>query len=174
MKRWIPLTFITLAASIGFAPLGYAQPRPGDRPGDHPGDKPGDHPGDHPGDKPGEHGPAASEFAAKLQKLEDDQRKKRDEERKDAKRWDADRDQRAAERRRQLEGVWGAPFLARPETRAELDVHAERIARIERIIDIAADTHNAALMAHAQRVLAAENQHHARVMAELRIRLGVQ
>ena len=172
MKRWVPLTFIALAASIGFAPVGHAQPRPGD----HPGDRPGDHPGDKPGDKPGERGgaAAAAEYAAKLQKIEDDRRKQRDDDRKDAKKWDSERDKRADDRRKALEGVWGAPFLGRPEVRSEMELHAERVARIERVIDIAQDTHNAALLAHAQRVLAKEFARNARVMAELRERLGVR
>ena len=185
MKRWVPLTFIAVAASMGFAPVGYAQPRPGDHPGDHPGehpgDKPGDRPGDHPGDKPGEHpgehgGPAAAaaDYAARLQKIEDDRRQKRGEQRRDVNAWEAGRDARDADRRRQLEGVWGAPFLARSETRNELELHSERVARIDRIIDIAEDTHNPALLARAQRALGRELARHARAMAELRARLGVQ
>lgn len=175
MKRWVPLAFIAVAATMGFAPLGFAQPHPGD----HPGDKPGEHPGDHPGDKPGEHGgpataAAVSDYAAKLQRVEDDLRRKRAEQRKDAHAWEANRSAREEDRRHQLEGVWGAPFLSRAEVRTELELHAERVARIERIIDIAEDTHNAALLAHAQRVLGREFARNARVMADLRARLGVQ
>jgi hypothetical protein len=162
MKNWVPLTFVALAISMGLAPVGYAQPRPGD----------------HPGDKPGEHGPATAaavaDYAARLQKVEDDLRRKRADQRKDAHAWEASRATREEERRHQLEGVWGAPFLARAEVRSELEVHADRVARIERIIDIAEDTHNAALLAHAQRVLAREFARNARVMADLRARLGVQ
>jgi hypothetical protein len=161
MKKWVPLTwFAALAASIGLAPIGYAQP--------HPGEHPGDHPGEHPGVV------AAADYAARLQKMEDERRVKRAEIRRDPKVWDGGRAAREEEHRRQLEGVWGAPFLARPECRAELELHADRVARINRIIDIAEDTHNAALLAHAQRVLAREFARNARVMAELRVRLGVQ
>jgi hypothetical protein len=161
MKKWLPLTlFAALATSIGFTPMGYAQPRPGDHPGDHPADRPG--------------ALAAADYAARLQKVEDGLRAKRAELRRDQKAWDAGRAAREAEHRRQLEGVWGAAFLARPECHAELDLDAERIARINRIIDIAEDTHNAALLAHAQRVLGRELARHARVMAELRARLGIQ
>jgi len=88
--------------------------------------------------------------------------------------WESGRAAREEEHRRDLEAVWGAPFLLRPECRAELELHADRVARINRIIDIAEDTHNAALLAHAQRVLAREFARNARVMADLRVRLGVQ
>jgi hypothetical protein len=178
MKKWISLPWL-FAILASTSPVAFAQPRPGDHPGDRPGDHPGDHPGEHPGDHPGEHPgdhpgvmPAA-EYGARLQKIEDERRLKRGELRRDPRLWEAGRAAREEEHRRQLEGVWGAPFLARPECRGELELHADRVARIDRIIDIAEDTHNAALLAHAQRVLARETARHTRVMYDLRVRLGV-
>jgi hypothetical protein len=125
-------------------------------------------------DKPGAEPRGYAEYAARLQKLEDDRRAKRAEERRDQKAWEAARERREAERRRELEVIWGQEFLRRPECRAEMELDAERVARLDRIIDIAEDTHNAALLARARAVLAREVRRHARVMAELRLRLGVQ
>jgi hypothetical protein len=93
--------------------------------------------------------------------------------RRDEHAWEAQREQRLWEHRRQLEQVWGPAFLTRPECKAELELHAERIARLNRIIDLAEEQHVAALAEHARRVLAREIARDARAMAELRARLSV-
>ena len=86
--------------------------------------------------------------------------------------WDAARAQREADHRRLLEETWGPAFYRRIEVRPEIALNADRCARIARIIDIAEDAHDAALVARAQRILARENARHARVMTDLRIHLG--
>jgi hypothetical protein len=157
-----------LAGTVALSSVGFAQvpPPPGH---EH------DHDHDKPGDKPGPVPPAAiNEWAGKLQKIEDDRRAKRGDERRDQKHWEEGREAREAEHRKQLENVWGQEFLQRPECKEELALNAERVARLDRIIDIAEDTHNAAMLARARAILAREFRRHARVMAELRARLGVR
>ena len=92
--------------------------------------------------------------------------------RRNAALWESQRYQRELEHRRALEETWGSAFYHRYEVRPEISLNADRCARIARIIDIAEDAHDAALVARAQRVLARENARHARVMTALRIQLG--
>ncbi len=86
--------------------------------------------------------------------------------------WESQRLAREAEHRRLLEETWGSAFYHRWEVRPEIALNANRCARIARIIDIAEDAHDAALVARAQRILARENARHARAMTALRIQLG--
>ncbi len=119
-------------------------------------------------------GPQAAVYATRLQRLDEDRRQKRAQLRRDPHVWEAGRATRDEEHRRQLEGVWGGALLSRPECRAELELHADRVARLNRIIDVAEDQHNAALVTHARTVLNREIARNARAMADLRVRLGVQ
>ena len=79
---------------------------------------------------------------------------------------------RAEEHRRAMAAMYG-DWIHRPECRAELEMDADRLARINRIIDIAEEQHNAALLARARAVYGREIARHARAMGELRVRLGV-
>jgi hypothetical protein len=166
MKSLAPMVLTAaLAGTVALSSVGFAQVPP-----------------PPPHDKPGAPAPpgtplppaAINEWATKLQKIEDERRLARAKERKDAKAWEAAREAREAEHRRQLEAVWGQELLMRAECREELALHAERVARLDRIIDIAEDTNNGALLARARGVMAREMRRHARVMAELRARLGVR
>lgn len=118
--------------------------------------------------------PQAALYAARLQKLDEDRRAQRAQQRKDTHAWETGRAAREQEHQRQLQGVWGPALLSRPECQAELATHADRVARINRIIDIAEDQHNTTLLAHAKTVLNKEIARNARAMAELGARLGVQ
>jgi hypothetical protein len=151
-RRILPIALLGSLALVSFSPRGYAQPRPGDH--------------DHPG-------AAAIDYRAKLVALEDQRRAQRAALRKDVHAWDADRDKRADEHRKALETVWG-DWIHRPECRAELELNADHLARVNRIIDLAEDAHNAALLARARAVRDREIARHARIMQELRVRLGVQ
>jgi hypothetical protein len=106
--------------------------------------------------------------------MNDERLVRRAEERRDVRSWEARRAEREMENRRALAEVWGANFLGRPECRAELELHAERIARLHRIMDLAEEQHATALLDHARVVLNHEIARNARIMAELRARLGVQ
>ncbi|MGO9838180.1 MAG: hypothetical protein ACLP1X_28695 [Polyangiaceae bacterium] len=169
-KRPRVILFAVLAASIGFGSIGYAQPRPmppGERPL-RPGERPL---------PPGERVPPpgyGTPYALRLQKLNDDRLLRRAAERRDMHAWEAGRAARELEHRRDLEGVWGPAFLSRPECRAELELHAERLARLHRIIDLAEDQHATALLEHARAVLNHEIARNARAMSDIRFRLGIQ
>jgi len=178
MNKRVHLSLLAcLAASIGSGAIGHAQPRPlppGERPLP-PGERRFPDRPLGPGERPPPPGVVVpGPYAVRLQKIYDDRRIKRAEERRDLRAWEAGRAARELEHRRDLEGVWGAPFLARPECRAELELHAERVARINRIIDLAEDQHATALLEHARVVMNHEINRNARAMAELRARLGVQ
>src|SRR5580658_6793142 len=120
-KRPHVILFAVLAASIGFGSIGYAQPRPpppGERPLP-PGERPL-RPGERPL-PPGERVPPpgyGAPYALRLQKLNDDRLLRRAAERRDMRAWETGRAARELEHRRDLEGVWGPAFLARPECRA--------------------------------------------------------
>jgi len=184
--------FAVLAASIALGSIGYAQPRPpppGERmmpPGERPlpsGERPlrpGERPlppGERPlppGERPLAPPVVGAPYAVRLQRMYEDRRLKRAEERRDARAWEAARAAREMEHRRELAGVWGANFLGRPECRAELELHADRVARINRIIDIAEDQHATLLLEHARAVLNREIARNARIMGDLHARLGIQ
>jgi hypothetical protein len=113
-------------------------------------------------------------YAERLRRINDERFVRRAEERRDVRAWEAKRADRELENRRALAEVWGVNFLGRPECRAELELHAERIARLHRIMDLAEEQHAPALLEHARGVLNHEIARNARIMAELRARLGVQ
>ena len=98
----------------------------------------------------------------------------RDAARRNAAVWDAQRYQREVDSRRLLEARWGQDFYYRPECRYEIALDANRTARLERIIEIAEDNHDPALVIRARNILARENARHNREMIALRIRLGYQ
>jgi hypothetical protein len=94
--------------------------------------------------------------------------------RRDMNAWEANRAQRELEHRRQLEQLWGATFIRRPEVQPEMSIDADRMARLDRIIDLAQEQHDAASEARARAILGREFARHARVMAALRARWGGQ
>ena len=162
MKLWSPLTLTAaLAATLGFASSAYAQrPPPPGRP------LPPGMVGRPP--PPG----AGVNFGERQRLIDERLYAERQAQRRNQALWDSQRFQREAEHRRQLEEIWGPAFYHRYEVRPEISLNADRCARIARIIDIAEDAHDAALVARAQRILARENARHARVMTSLRIQLG--
>ncbi len=108
--------------------------------------------------------PAA--VAARMQALEDQrERERRDKIRNEAQ-WEASQDARAAAHRREVMEHWGA-IASRAEARAELQIHAERMASLNRILDIAVDSHDADLTSHCRRVMQREIARNARAMAKL-------
>jgi hypothetical protein len=175
MKKRSHLTlFAVLAASIGFGSVALAQPRPlppGERPLP-PGERVVVRPGERP--PPGVVVVGQGAYAARLQRVYDERAAMRAQQRHDVRAWEAGRAAREMEYRRDLTGVWGYPFLSRPECRAELEIHAERLARLNRIIDLAEDQHSEALLEHARAVRNREIARDARVLGDLRVRLGIQ
>jgi hypothetical protein len=90
-------------------------------------------------------------------------------ERRDRKIWVRRRHDRAQERRAYLRATWGVN-LHRPAVRAELALHADRMARLHRIADVGEESHDRALVVRTNAVIEAENTRHVRAMAELRAR----
>lgn len=104
--------------------------------------------------------------AARMQALEDQrERERRDKIRNEAQ-WEASQEARAAAHRREVMEHWGA-IASRAEARAELQVHADRMARLNRILDVAVDSHDDELTAHCRRVLQREIARNARAMARI-------
>jgi hypothetical protein len=177
MKTWVPLVLSAVFAGsttlMSVASVAHAQP-PGARPAP-PAMRPAP-PGAPmaPGMRPAPPGAPLppGEIANRFNQLQAQRLAERDNLRRNQAQWEAQRNQRLSQHQVQLAGVWGADFLARPECHAELALDAERQAQLDRIIDIAHDTHNAAMLARANAILARENARHVRVMTDLRIKLG--
>jgi hypothetical protein len=113
----------------------------------------------------------AEQVRARMQARFDADRAKRDADRKDQQKWKAEREQRADAWRNDMASTWGNT-LDMPEARSELSLHADRMARLNRIIDVAQDKKDSALMAHARQVIQREIARDARVMAQYRSREG--
>jgi hypothetical protein len=171
MKTWVPIVLSTaLAASLGLASIASAQPQP---PRPRPMPPPPMQP--LPPAPPGIGAPLPpNEYQTRLQRDWDARLAQRAAQRRNAAQWESSRAQRELEHRRQLEGVWGAAFLRRPECQPELALDADREARLDRMIDLAQDAHDAASEARARAILAREFARHARAMAALRARWGGQ
>jgi hypothetical protein len=113
----------------------------------------------------------ADQVRARMQAREDQERAKREAERKDQTKWNADRDKRAADWRSDMASQWGNT-LDLPEARSELNLHSDRMARLNRILDIAQDKKDATLTAHAKQVIQREIARDARAMQALREKEG--
>ncbi len=180
--RTAVITLCTIVISVQFTAPAGAQPHPFP-PGDHP--RPGEHlrPGERPlppGERAREehkeaviaHRETEEEVRIRLQRQQEDEHARRQAERKDERAWDAKREQRALIARNELQSTWG-PALDRPEARAELALHADRIARLNRILDVAEDKGDGALIARAKGVIQREIARDARVLHAIRARLEV-
>jgi hypothetical protein len=152
--------------AVGYSTFALAQPHDHDhdpKPGEHDHDpKPGEH--DH--DKDKDH---SDDFTKRLHDMAEARRAARMQAIRDAKAWEASRERRAEESRRAMEGIWGQEFLRRPECQPELGLYGERMARLNRIIDIGTP----AQVARARAIIEREHRRHARAMEALRMRLGV-
>jgi hypothetical protein len=172
MKTWVPIFLSTvLAASLGLAQGASAQPLP---PRGRPMPPAPMQPmPPQPMPPNGIVAPLSpSEYQNRLQRMQDERWALRQQQRRNAAQWEANRAQRELEHRRQLEGLWGAAFIRRPEVTPEMALDADRMARLDRIIDLAIDQHDAASEARARAILAREIARHARAMAALRARWG--
>ena len=108
--------------------------------------------------------PAA--VAARMQALEDQrERERRDKVRNEAQ-WEASQEARAVAHRREVMEQWGA-IASRAEARTELQVHADRMARLSRILDSAIDSKDDDLASHCRRVIQREVARNARAMARI-------
>jgi hypothetical protein len=169
------LTSILAAAlALGVAGSALAQPHRDDRPDDRRDDHRDDHrevapPGAAVAPPAGRvvvAPPADPRVAERLHQLEDQRRKERLNAIKDVKTWNAARPQRALTHRGEIASTWGN-IVTTPEAQAELKLHADRMARLNRILDI-----SPALTERCQRDIQTEVDRDARVMQEIRARGG--
>jgi len=105
-------------------------------------------------------------IAARMQAAEDERERQRRISIQNEANWEATQDARAAAHRREIAERWAA-VATRAEARAELEIHAERMAHLNRILDIAYDSHDHALEAHCRVVIQREIARNARAMARI-------
>lgn len=87
-----------------------------------------------------------------------------------SKRWDDmdhNREQRRLEREKEIRAKWEAAFLGDPDTQAELTLHAQRVAQLARMKDVAAIQGDAKLGVRIEAATDRENTRHEARMAAL-------
>lgn len=183
MKILIPMGLFAVAAALGGSSPLLAQPRPPPHdehrgPPDGRKDSKDDHRGpdgrrdahddDHraPPDVRRDADEARDHFIQR----EEREREARRQARKDAAAWAAARQQRAIERRRDVNTTWGV-LVNNADARAELSVHAERMARLSRVVDLAEDRNEPVVVARARVLIAREITRHTTAMVAIRVRV---
>jgi hypothetical protein len=148
----------------------------GDPKGDPRGDPRGDPKGDPRGVPPHEASPGArpnrpedpdnaARYEQHLRQDQDTARARRAALLKDDRRWEAERNVRAENHRREIAQQW-VHVADRPAAKSELSVHADRMARLNRALDLA-EASDAALVSRINNLIRRENARHARIMAEI-------
>jgi hypothetical protein len=82
------------------------------------------------------------------------------------------REQRREQRLAELQAKWARAFLADEETQAELTLHAQRVAELERMLEIAQIKADAKLAVRIEMTRAREDARHTRRMAALQASFG--
>jgi hypothetical protein len=134
-------------------------------------------------DKPEQAAPAREEealsvvfdptFVERLQQLQSEHRKTRDLALKDPKAWDEGRVQRASQDRAELAKLW-SHLVDSADAQARLRVHADHMARLNRMLDLAQASADAVLTQRVQTAIEAELVQHAQNMQTLRAALRLQ
>ena len=106
----------------------------------------------------------------RLQQLQADHRKTREQALKDAKAWDEGRPQRAALDRAALAKIW-SNLVDNADAQARLRVHAERMARLNRMLDLTQASAEVAVTQRIQTAIQTELLQHAQNMQTLRAAL---
>ena len=112
-------------------------------------------------------------FVERLQELQAAHRSARDEALKDPKAWEEARADRAKRDRAELGRLWGN-LVNSPDAQARLRMHADHMARLNRMLDLAQGKPDAALIARLQAAVQAELVQHAQNMQTLRAALRLQ
>lgn len=86
--------------------------------------------------------------------------------------WIANREQRRQEREQEIRRQWDAAFLASPDTQSELTLHAQRVAELARMKDIAELNDNGKLVVRIGVLSTREDQRHSERMSELQAAFG--
>ncbi len=181
MKLKSILSIVVVAtASAGLSSSALAQPRPappiGVRPAPPIGVRPAppigeDHRDHH--DAVVAHEETEAQLRDRLQREHDADYLHRQAARKDHAAWEAGREQRALEARNQILATWG-PLADRADARAEFTTHADRMAQLNRILDVAMDKGDTGLAAHCRNVIQREIARDARIMASIRMNGGAR
>ena len=109
----------------------------------------------------------------RLSELQANHRKARDEALKDPKAWDDNRALRAQLDRAELGQLWGN-LVNSPDAQARLRLHADRMARLNRMLDLAQGSADAALSKRIRADIERELVLHAQNMQTLRSALRLQ
>jgi hypothetical protein len=112
-------------------------------------------------------------LAARLQGLQADRRARREQELKDPKAWADNRATRAMQDRTELGQIWGN-LVDRPDARAALRIHADHMARLNRMLDVAELGADPTLSQRIQADIRRELVSHAQNMQVLRAALGIK
>lgn len=110
---------------------------------------------------------------ARLRQLQADRRADRVQARKDPKSWEESRAQRASAHRAQLASLWGS-VAGSIDGQARLRLHAERMARLNRMLDLAEPKHDSALVKRIQADIERELTLHTELMMQLQRPAGMQ
>jgi hypothetical protein len=182
MNNRTSLGWFVAIACLGSASAVQAQPRPqapfGARPAPPTGTRPPSATGVDPRLAREEHRTAAAketeaQIRARLLKEQQDERAKRQQAKKDPRAWEASREQRADKARSELTSTWG-DIAEQPDAKAELATHAERMAQLNRILDVAQDENDAALVARTNAVIQREIARDTKVLQGIRAKEGVR
>ncbi len=116
---------------------------------------------------------AASEARERFIQLQNQERERRKDARKDAAAWAAGRQRRAAEDRKEITATWGS-LSTNAEAKAELTAHAERMARLNRVLDLAEDRSEPTVAARAKTLIEREITRHTNAMAAIKVKVGAR
>lgn len=175
MKTFIPI--VVSAALLGAPMLASADP-PGDKrhEEEHKRDelkKADDHKADDKRWDVQHRVRTADEHKAAAAQWQDKARTARKDAVRDPKAWKDGRDKRADEHRKAVADAVGAA-LATPEAQAELKLHADRMARLNRILDVAEQKSDAALTTRAKALIDKEIARDAAVLHDIQVKAGAQ
>jgi hypothetical protein len=104
---------------------------------------------------------------------EESERERRKDGHKDAAAWAAGRKQRAIDARKDIAATWGS-LTNNPEARVELALHADRMSRLNRVIDLADDRKEPTVSARAKVLVEREIARSSRVMLALKAKVGAR
>jgi hypothetical protein len=114
-----------------------------------------------------------SELLARLSELQASRRAARQAALADAKHWEDARPERASAHRAQLAALWGS-LVGSIDGQARLRMHAERMARLNRMLDLAEHQQGSALAKRIQADIERELMRHAQSMRALQATVGMQ
>ena len=117
--------------------------------------------------------PADPHLSEHLRQVEEQRQRDRKAAIKDQKAWEASRNQRAVQRRNEIASTWGNS-VSNADAQAELKAHADRMARLDRILDIANQKGDSALASRCQTDIQKEIDRDARIMQAIRVKEGIR